>query len=254
MNHARTSRLSKEIFRPVITVICDNYTTREDLEASWGFSCLIAQGGKNILFDTGADGVVLSNNMAKLGIDPASIDLMMISHQHWDHTGGIYSVLSACRNISVCVPRSFSVHFKADMKRYGAQVIEADTAQEILPGLYTTGDLDGPVREQAALLRTEAGTVVITGCAHPGIVKIARTAKTVLPDDDLALVMGGFHLLNDGDGDILGVIAEFNATGVRYAAASHCSGERARALFARQYGGHFIPLGTGTVIKPENLK
>jgi 7,8-dihydropterin-6-yl-methyl-4-(beta-D-ribofuranosyl)aminobenzene 5'-phosphate synthase len=66
--------------------------------------------------------------------------------------------------------------------------------------------------------------------------------------------MGGFHLLNDGDGDILGVIAEFNATGVRYAAASHCSGERARALFARQYGGHFIPLGTGTVIKPENLK
>ncbi|MFO7568488.1 MAG: MBL fold metallo-hydrolase [Smithellaceae bacterium] len=245
---------SQDISKPLITVICDNYTAREDLEASWGFSCLIALEGKNVLFDTGADGVVLSNNMARLGIDPAAIDLMMISHQHWDHTGGIYSILSARRNISVCVPRSFSVHFKSDMKRYGVQVIEAGSALEILPGLYTTGDLDGPVREQAALLRTEAGTVVITGCAHPGIVKMAQTAKTVLPDDDLALVMGGFHLLNDGDDNILAVIAEFKAMGVRYAAASHCSGQKARELFAREYKDHFISLGAGSVIKTDHLK
>jgi len=66
-----------------ITVLCDNYTTRDDLQTSWGFSCLIRQGGKNVLFDTGGDGIVLSGNMEKLGIDPASIDLLMISHQHW---------------------------------------------------------------------------------------------------------------------------------------------------------------------------
>jgi len=58
---------------------------RKDLEASWVFSYLIIHSGKNIFFDTGSDSFVLSKNMARLGIDPASIDLMMIPHQHWDH-------------------------------------------------------------------------------------------------------------------------------------------------------------------------
>ncbi|NLX53135.1 MAG: MBL fold metallo-hydrolase [Deltaproteobacteria bacterium] len=81
--------------RPVLTVICDNYTARDDLEASWGFACLIALEDKNILFDTGSDGPVLRHNMEKLEIDPESIDLLMISHQHWDHVGGVYEILSA---------------------------------------------------------------------------------------------------------------------------------------------------------------
>jgi 7,8-dihydropterin-6-yl-methyl-4-(beta-D-ribofuranosyl)aminobenzene 5'-phosphate synthase len=238
----------KSLSNPIVTIICDNYTKRKDLEASWGFSCLINRGDKNILFDTGSDSIVLSNNITRLGIDPASIDLMMISHQHWDHIGGIYYILNARRNLQVCVPQSFSVHFKADMKRYGVELIEVDEAQEIFPGLYSTGDLEGITREQAALLQTPYGTVVITGCAHPGIVKIVETAKTILPDDDLALVMGGFHLLNDGDKEIMKTIAQFKTMGVRYAAASHCSGERARNLFAREYGSRFIPLGAGSVI------
>lgn len=237
-----------------ITVICDNYATRDDLETSWGFSCLIKHGGKNILFDTGGDGVVLSKNMAKLDIDPASIDLLMISHQHWDHTGGIYYVLNAKHNMPVCVPYSFSTRFKEDMKRYGAELIEVKKAQEISPGFYSTGDMKGLIREQAALLQSSVGTVVITGCAHPGIVKIVKTAKTILPDDDPALAMGGFHLLHDADNNILKTIAHFKNMGVRYAAASHCSGKRARELFACEYGDHFIPLGVGTIITPDKLQ
>jgi 7,8-dihydropterin-6-yl-methyl-4-(beta-D-ribofuranosyl)aminobenzene 5'-phosphate synthase len=124
----------------------------------------------------------------------------------------------------------------------------------IFPGFYSTGDLDAPIREQAALLQTGAGTVVITGCAHPGIVRIIEAAKKILPDDEIALVMGGFHLLDDNDDRILGTIAQFKSLGVRYAAASHCSGENARKLFAREYGNHFIPLGTGSIISLENLR
>ncbi|HPN86729.1 MAG TPA: MBL fold metallo-hydrolase [Smithella sp.] len=243
-----------EDVRPLVTVVCDNYKAAEDLEACWGFSCLIRYSGKTILFDTGCDGMVLSKNMVRLGIDPAAIDLLMISHQHWDHTGGIYFILDASRNLRVSVPRSFSPHFKADMKRYGVHVMEADGAQELFPGFYTTGELDGPVREQAALARTPEGTIVITGCAHPGIVQIIQTAKRILPDDDLALVMGGFHLLDDNDGEILKIIAQFKSLGVRHAAASHCSGERARELFARAYGNHFIALGAGMKISLPELK
>ena len=240
--------------RSVIKVICDNYTTRDDLEASWGFSCLIRYQGRTILFDTGSDSVVLEQNMARLGIDPAGLDLLMISHQHWDHTGGIYDILNANRNLRVCVPRSFSAHFKSDMKRYGAQIMEVKKAREILPGFFTTGELEGILPEQAALVRTSAGTVVITGCAHPGIVSIVETAKKILPKDDIALVMGGFHLLDDSDDDILQMIARFKDKDVRYAAASHCSGERARNLFAREYGDHFIYLGAGSVITLEDIE
>lgn len=239
---------------PLITVICDNYTVRQDLEATWGFACWIAHDGRNILFDTGCDGIVLSKNMARLGLNPAAIDLMMISHQHWDHTGGVYFILDANRNLRVSIPRSFSVHFKADMKRYGAKLIEADGAREISPGFYTTGELDGPIQEQAALVSTSAGIAVITGCAHPGIIKIVEMAKTVLPEDNLALVMGGFHLFDEGDNDILKAVSRLKAMNVRYCGASHCSGERARELFNREYRERFVPLGAGSVITLENLK
>ena len=238
----------------IVTIVCDNYKTRDDLDVCWGFSCLIRHGGKNVLFDTGSDGIVLSKNMARLGIDPASIDLLIISHQHWDHTGGIYYILDANRNLQILVPQSFSIHFKSDMKRYGAKLIETKGAREILPGLFTTGELDGPVKEQAALLKTDAGTVVITGCAHPGIVRIVEIAQKILPENDLALVMGGFHLLNDGNEEILSIIKRFQSLGVRYAAASHCSGERARKLFARKYAKRFIRLGAGSIIGLEDLK
>lgn len=238
----------------IVTIVCDNYKTRDDLDVCWGFSCLIRHGGKNVLFDTGSDGIVLSKNMARLGIDPASIDLLIISHQHWDHTGGIYYILDANRNLQISVPKSFSMHFKSDMKRYGAKLIESEGVCEIFPGLFTTGELDGPVKEQAALLKTDAGTVVITGCAHPGIVRIVEIAQKILPENDLALVMGGFHLLNDGNEEILSIIKRFQSLGVRYAAASHCSGERARKLFAHKYAKRFIRLGAGSIIGLEDLK
>lgn len=244
----------KDTAQPRITVICDNYTSSGNLEASWGFACLIALDGKNILFDTGSDGGVLSRNMARLGIDPTSIDLLMISHQHWDHVGGIYAILSARRDLRVCVGRSFSVHFQEDMKRYGADIIEVDEAGEILPGLFTTGEMEGMLPEQAALLQTQAGAVVITGCAHPGIVRIVEAAKKILPKDAIALVMGGFHLLHDGDDEILNIIGKFKEMDVHYAAASHCSGERARKIFARQYAERFIALGAGSIIGLEDLQ
>lgn len=81
--------------QPLVTVICDNYSIRENLDASWGFACLICTGDQNVLFDTASDGIVLSKNMDRLGVDPAAIDLLMISHQHWDHVGGVYEILSA---------------------------------------------------------------------------------------------------------------------------------------------------------------
>jgi metal-dependent hydrolase (beta-lactamase superfamily II) len=73
-NEAMKNQSFAALNHHIVTIVCDNYKTRDDLDVCWGFSCLIRHGGKNVLFDTGSDGIVLSKNMARLGIDPASID------------------------------------------------------------------------------------------------------------------------------------------------------------------------------------
>jgi 7,8-dihydropterin-6-yl-methyl-4-(beta-D-ribofuranosyl)aminobenzene 5'-phosphate synthase len=79
--------------------------------------------------------------MAKAGIAPAAIDLVVLSHQHWDHTGGIYHVLHTNARVQIFLPQSFSTHFKQDLQRYGAELIEVHDTAEICPGVYSTGDL-----------------------------------------------------------------------------------------------------------------
>jgi 7,8-dihydropterin-6-yl-methyl-4-(beta-D-ribofuranosyl)aminobenzene 5'-phosphate synthase len=94
--------------------------------------------------------------------------------------------------------------------------------------------------------------IVMTGCAHPGIVNIIQTAKTIVPDDVL-LAMGGFHLMNDSEASIRKVVSQFRELGVRYVAASHCTGDRARQMFAEEYQQHFLSSGAGNVTTLEQL-
>ncbi len=124
--------------------------------------------------------------------------------------------------------------------------------RQICPGLYSTGDLEEPIREQALLLQTQKGMIIITGCAHPGIIKIIQHAKDVLPEEVL-LVMGGFHLMNDREETIMDVVSQFNALGVRYVAPSHCSGEQARQVLAQAYQRDFLSSGVGKVITLHDL-
>ena len=235
-----------------ITVIYDNYLAQESLQTAWGFACLIQGAEKTILFDTGGDGAVLLANMAQLRIDPATIDLVILSHQHWDHIGGIYHFLNANTRVQIYLPQSFSNHFKQDLQRYGVEIVEVQAARQICPGVYSTGDLEGQIREQALLLQAPKGMIIITGCAHPGIVKIIQQAKAILPDEVL-LVMGGFHLMNDREESIMDVVSQFNALGVRDVAPSHCSGEQTRQVFAQAYQQDFLSSGVGKVIRLQDL-
>jgi 7,8-dihydropterin-6-yl-methyl-4-(beta-D-ribofuranosyl)aminobenzene 5'-phosphate synthase len=104
------------------------------------------------------------------------------------------------------------------------------------------------IKEQSLIIHTDKGLLVITGCAHPGIVKIIKTAKNLLRDDVL-LIMGGFHLAGTGKSVIEDIISEIKDLGVTYAAPCHCSGDLARHLFKIEYGNHYIDVGAGRVIK-----
>jgi 7,8-dihydropterin-6-yl-methyl-4-(beta-D-ribofuranosyl)aminobenzene 5'-phosphate synthase len=164
-----------------ITIIYDNTAFDKRLIADWGFSCLIEIDGRIILFDTGAKGRILLDNMNKLNINPAAIDFVFISHDHWDHTGGLPDFLNinSCR---VYVPASF------EDDHAGREVVKVKEPREIHDNIFSTGELANI--EQSLVLNTEKGSVVAVGCSHPGVDKILNAASQF---GKPIAVIGGLH-------------------------------------------------------------
>jgi 7,8-dihydropterin-6-yl-methyl-4-(beta-D-ribofuranosyl)aminobenzene 5'-phosphate synthase len=183
-----------------ITIIYDNKIVKDikGLKAGWGFSCFIQTKEKNILFDTGWDGDILISNMKLLGINPKDIDLVVISHSHWDHCGGLARLLNLNPNLKTYIPHSFSKHLKEEIKKRN-DTCEIRKPSEICPGVYTTGEIEGSlpigktrisIKEQSLIFSTAKGLVIITGCAHSVINKILNSANKL---GKIYGLMGGFH-------------------------------------------------------------
>ncbi|MFO8036525.1 MAG: MBL fold metallo-hydrolase [Anaerolineales bacterium] len=230
-----------------ITIVYDNYLYKKGLETDWGFSALVEYGEEKILFDTGASGSILLSNMRKLDIDPKRINKVVLSHIHGDHIGGLQALLNSGARPTVYLLPSFSASYKAELRKT-VKVVEVKAGQKLSERVYTTGALPGPPPEQALVLDTTHGLVVITGCAHPGVVTMVETAKRHFHESPY-LVLGGFHLFNKSEAYIQGVINEFHRLGVTYAAPCHCSGMKTRAMFAKDYGNKYVEVGVGKVIE-----
>jgi len=247
------NQLKKPAQNLSVTVISDNNPYEEGLEAAWGFSALIKGAGKTILFDTGIDGTILLRNMEKLNISPKEVDIVVLSHIHGDHVGGLKSFLEKNPNVTVYVLKSFPADFKKDVENFGTKVVEIKEAFKICENVYSAGELGILIKEQSLIVQTDNGLIVITGCAHPDIIKIVEKAKEVVQDDVL-LVMGGFHLRDESEGEIKKIISSFRKLGIRFTAPSHCTGDLARQLFERGYHENFILSGVGKVISMEDLR
>ena len=233
-----------------ITLVFDNYPYKPGLETAWGFSAFITYQDQNVLFDTGATGNLLLKNMAALDIKPTQIQNVVLSHEHVDHTGGMQSLVSAGADPKVYLPPSFSTEFKNYYSRL-VDVIEVSPGMKIIDRVYTIGEMSGPPPEQALVIDTTKGLVVITGCAHPGIEDIVLKAKQEFKED-IYLVLGGFHLGNASAYQVNEIIKEFNRIGVKYVAPCHCTGEQAISKFRNAFGEDFIQVGVGKVIEIEN--
>jgi 7,8-dihydropterin-6-yl-methyl-4-(beta-D-ribofuranosyl)aminobenzene 5'-phosphate synthase len=235
-----------------ITVVYDNNPHKRGLESRWGFSCLIGGAEKTILFDTGPNSSLLGN-MGKLAVEPDSIDMVVLSHIHPDHTGGLESFLETKPDVTVYLPESFPKGFKDKVRGYGARVVEGEQPMEICADVHSTGQLGKWIKEQALIIRTDKGLILIMGCAHPGIVNIVNAAKDLLKEDIL-FVMGGFHLEWAGKSKIEKIISTFKQLGVRYAGPCHCTGAKARKLFEEHFGRNYINIGAGKVITLADLQ
>jgi 7,8-dihydropterin-6-yl-methyl-4-(beta-D-ribofuranosyl)aminobenzene 5'-phosphate synthase len=235
-----------------ITILYDNTAYDPRLKAEWGFAALIEVGEETLLFDTGGDAPTLLGNMELLGIDPTSIETVVLSHIHGDHTGGLGALDQAGARPTVYVLPSFPDDFKGQLG-VKAQVVEVEPGQQVAEAMYTTGEIAGvPVPEQALVIKTEDGLVIVTGCAHPGIVQMVRRAKEQF-GGPIRLVVGGFHLLNKSDTAVNRVLSDLRGLGVEQVAPTHCTGERAIAMFAEEYGADYIEAGVGRVIVLESV-
>jgi 7,8-dihydropterin-6-yl-methyl-4-(beta-D-ribofuranosyl)aminobenzene 5'-phosphate synthase len=235
-----------------ITIVCDNNPYKEGLETGWGFSCLISGAEKSILFDTGPGGSLLVN-MEKLAIEPQSIDTVVLSHIHPDHTGGLEGFLEKNPDVAVYLPKSFPERFKDNVLSQGAKVIEVGQPMEICENVWSAGQTGKWIKEQSFVIKTDKGSVLIVGCSHPGIVNILNEAKDLVKDDIL-LVMGGFHLECAGKSKIEKVLSVFRHLQVRYVGLCHGSGDKARSLFEEYFDRKYIKLGAGKVITIANLE
>jgi len=172
-----------------ITVIYDNEVKQPGLEAGWGFSCLIeVQDTPKILFDTGATGSILLHNMKGLEITRHDIGIVVISHSHWDHIGGLQHIMVANKDAELYVPQSFRGEVTA------RKVTGVTTPFEIRHDVFTTGELEGI--EQSLVIGTDKGLLVVVGCSHPGVGRILDAASRF---GKVYGIAGGFHGFHDFD-------------------------------------------------------
>ncbi|NLO01058.1 MAG: MBL fold metallo-hydrolase [Bacteroidales bacterium] len=169
-----------------ITILYDNTLFQNNLKSDWGFSCLAEAHGRTILFDTGANGTILLENMKKLNIQPSSVDDVFISHAHFDHVGGLSSFPDKNSNVTVFVPVSLRGI------RNAKKVIYVDKPMILYENFYSTGELENI--EQAMAVKTEKGLVLLVGCSHPDMKNIMDTASQF---GKIYAIIGGLHGFDD---------------------------------------------------------
>lgn len=232
------------------TILYDNYNsgTVEGLESDWGFACLVTGTEKTILFDTGTRGKILENNMKRLKVNPADIDLVAISHKHGDHTGGLETFLAANSKVPVYFPSRIAGEFEKKVNATGAKTIAVKEWTEVCKDVYLSGDIVSQVIEQVMVLDTPRGLVVVTGCAHPGIVKILESVKKQFKKD-IYMTFGGFHLFLAQDTVLNKIMKRFKELEIQKVGATHCTGDPAIEAFKKAFGNNYVPMGVGRVVQ-----
>ena len=211
-----------------ITIIYDNCLGKAGLRTGWGFSALIETGdAPPLLFDTGADGDKLFHNMKQLGIDTGRIGIIVISHAHSDHTGGLLDVLEVNKDATIYIPASIVSRLPE------RKVIPVSQPIQISEAVLSTGELKGI--EQSLAVKTGKGVVVVAGCSHPGVSQIIDTASRF---GKVYGIIGGLHGFRD--------FARLR--GMSLICPCHCTQYKSelRNLFPEQY----IACGAGLELEP----
>ena len=274
-----------------VTVLFDAFCSETHLIKDWGYAALIEIGGRRILFDTGNNGDILAHNARALGADLSRLDMVVMSHRHGDHMGGMAHLLSVNPKVTIYAPKEGFGVYGGDLPgsfyrrsetlptqrryydgkppalmRFGAawptaniQLIDKTT--ELAPGVHVislVSDKPGTLelRELSLALSTPQGLVLVVGCSHPGIDRILEAAAKI--DPRILLVSGGMHMVVSKDDEIAKTINVMqNTYKVAYVAPGHCTGEPAFDAMSKAFGDRYLYAGVGARLmlgaKPQTL-
>jgi len=245
---------AQETKKPKITILYDNYVCKggdKSLQGDWGFGCLVEGMEKTIVFDTGMKAPIFLSNCEALKVDFQKVDAAVLSHDHDDHRGGLAAMLEKKGDMAVYLPPNCTKEYVKQLEDLGAKATLVTKPVEICKGVFLTApvlDEVDKVIEISLMIDTPKGLVVVAGCSHPGMARMARQAKDELKKD-VYMIFGGTHLSQRSDAEVQRTIDELKALGVQKVGTTHCTGKKA-AAFEKAFGDDFLPLGVGQVIVP----
>lgn len=271
-----------------VTVLVEDTATRRGVEPRHGLALMVEHGESRVLFDTGPDGAVVANAHA-LGVELCPLTAIVLTHGHYDHTGGLAAVLAEAGPVRVIAhPAAWEKTFADDapggLRYLGTPLSRAQYQEQgasfelsarpvmVGQGLLTTGEVPQVVSAGASdrrLLRHRRGrlqaddfrddislvallqdcSAVMTGCAHAGLLNILRQAEVLAAGLPPRVVLGGLHLLTTSDEAVAEIATETYARGVRTLLPCHCTGERAAQVLQAEFPGAVIPINTGMQIR-----
>jgi len=271
-----------------ITTLSEDTAGRGHLIGEWGLSFLLEAGSTAILFDCGQT-ISAVHNADTLNIDLARVSLIVLSHGHYDHTGGLRNILfrigkevdiiahpdiwQAKYAWSAGAPdRYIGIPFqRAELENLGARFKLTKEPIRITESIMTTGEIpmvtdfeqiddslfvmedsdwqrDDLLDDQALLIKTEVGLVVMLGCAHRGIINTLYHAKQLTGVDKIHVVIGGSHLIGVPEKRIWRTIDALKILGIKKIGLCHCTDLPAESLLTSEFGERFFFNKAGSIV------
>ncbi len=271
-----------------ITAIVENTAGTFDTAGEWGLALWIEADERRILCDTG-QGHTLLQNARLLGIDLASAEALVISHGHFDHTGGVTELVATGFRGKIYIhPAALSGKYQREktpphraigispaseraLRSRVGDVVESPRPTEIAPGLIVTGAIprrneyedvldpffldknctrpDPLIDDQALLIKTPRGWTVITGCGHSGLINTLNYAQELIGNSRIVAVIGGLHLFRASAERIKATTENLRAFGVELIAPCHCTGFEATGSLQSQFGSAVVALRAGLSVR-----
>ncbi len=263
-----------------LTVICDNYVEKPGFLAEHGFSLLIETKSKTILFDTG-QGLTIQHNARKLNINPGSVDCIVLSHGHYDHTGGLTKILNyqhlpviyahpdalQAKYKKLETEKMEYIGFPDDLKNESKlNIVFSSSPTQIAENMVLTGQIpretffehieeefykkskdrwikDEVLDDQALIIDGGSGLVAVLGCTHSGIINTLKYARQITGKKNFVLVIGGTHLKGASEKKISLIASELQDLNIKKIVLYHCSGILTFTRLARILGEDKVFLG-----------
>jgi len=228
-----------------IFIVVDNTSYRNDFESAWGLSLYVEAYKHSFLFDTGPDPGVFRRNLEKTDIDLRSIDFVVISHCHKDHTGGLEYIAERRPGLQIYIPDESRRHY---IQEIGLRPSVIKDLTKISENIFITKPLEGPPIEQSLVIKNDDKMILLVGCSHPGITNIVREVVYIFKKSP-EIIIGGLHLFNVSTERVKEIVEELISIGVKKIFPIHCSGEKTREYIKTNYPEIYGDGGAGMIIE-----